>query len=119
MRAQNAELEFFLDYIAALRSPVIFGGDLNAPPGSKTIRRITRAARDAWVERHFWGGFTFRTGLPFLRLDYLFSMNGVAAVSAERLNVKISDHFPVIAEFVVYPPAPGESHKATLPLSDR
>ena len=39
---------FFLDYLSRLKGPVVFGGDLNAPPSSRLIRRLSEVAQDAW-----------------------------------------------------------------------
>ncbi|HTY57937.1 MAG TPA: endonuclease/exonuclease/phosphatase family protein [Bacteroidota bacterium] len=103
--AQKQESEFFVEYLSRLRGPVIFGGDLNAPPQSKTMRKIQHIARDAQSEHNFWGGFTFRTEFPTLRIDYLFGMNGAESVVARRLDVKVSDHFPVYAEFSLSSPS--------------
>jgi endonuclease/exonuclease/phosphatase (EEP) superfamily protein YafD len=99
LRVQAEEVKFFTEYVSRLDGPVIFGGDLNAPPGSKTMRAIDRVARDAQLDHNFWGGLTFRTEFPTLRIDYLFSMNGVKSVAARRLDAKVSDHYPVYAEF--------------------
>lgn len=98
---QRLEVSTFTEYLSRLQGPVIFGGDFNAPPGSKTMRRISRLARDAQLEHHVWGGFTFPTDFPTQRLDYLFSMNGVESLAARRLDVVVSDHYPVYARFII------------------
>jgi len=103
LEAQQLEVQCFVDYVSHLDGPVVFGGDLNAPPGSKTMRRISRIAEDAQLEHHVWGGFTFRTELPLQRLDYLFSLHGVHSLAAQRLDIVVSDHFPVFARFAVPP----------------
>ncbi len=96
---QKEESEFFTEYVSRLHGPVIFGGDLNAPPRSKTMRPVERIARDAMLEHNVWGGLTFRTEFPTLRIDYLFGMNGAESTAARRLDAVVSDHFPVYAEF--------------------
>ncbi len=106
---QQREVDFLLDYLKGLSGPIVFGGDLNAPPNSITIRRIRAVARDARLQRQLLGGFTFPSGGPYMRLDYLFTMNGAQPVgdTVYRRDWDASDHLPVTAQFVVAPPAGG------------
>jgi len=96
---QGAEVAAFPGYLAGLRGPIVFGGDLNAPPRSKTLKPLEAIAHDAYLSDHFWGDLTFRTEFPTLRLDYLFGMNGAVPVRSRVVRVVVSDHFPVSAEF--------------------
>ena len=98
---QMKEVASFTRYVTHLSGPVIFGGDLNAPPSSKPIRKIRAYATDAYMETHIWGDCTFRTEAPAMRLDYLFCMNHVVPLAAVRPLLKVSDHFPVTAEFLL------------------
>ena len=99
LATQMQEVDAFTTYLHGLQGPVIFGGDLNAPPLSKPMRKIQRIATDAYMANHFWGDYTFRTELPTMRLDYLFSMNNVIPDHACRPRLTVSDHFPVVADF--------------------
>ena len=99
LATQIQEVEAFTAYVRGLRGPIIFGGDLNAPPLSKPMRKIQRMATDAYMANHLWGDYTFRTELPTLRLDYLFCMNNVIPGHAWRPQLTVSDHFPVVADF--------------------
>ncbi len=99
---QSKELGFFLNYLNELKGPIIFGGDLNATPSSMIVRRLSEIAVDSYLEKHFWGGFTFWTQFPsYARLDYIFSMNGVRVLSSEILDVVVSDHYPVHSQFMI------------------
>ncbi len=104
LATQLQEVKFFKNYVSKLKGPVIFGGDLNAPPSSKTIKKLRQIATDAYLEDHIWGGYTFTTELPSMRLDYLFSMNNVVPVKSEMIKIKVSDHYPVFAEFFIQYP---------------
>jgi endonuclease/exonuclease/phosphatase (EEP) superfamily protein YafD len=106
LQEQKKEVEFFIAYLRGIPGPVVFGGDLNAPPKSKTMRPIEESASDAYLADHVWGAPTFRTMRPTMRLDYLFSTHGIAAVSSERGNEVVSDHFPVVARMVLVGPVP-------------
>lgn len=103
LRMQNEEVAFFQEYIAGLHGPVVFGGDLNATPSSRPIRALNAIARDAYLSRHAFGGFTFRTQLPTIRLDYIYHTAELETVDARILPDEVSDHFPVWAELVVRP----------------
>lgn len=102
LEQQLKEVDFFLDYLSRLEGPVIFGGDLNATATSYTLKELSKVATDAYMQDHTWGGFTFWTNFPsYARLDYLFSMNEVEPVRSEKLDIIVSDHYPVRAEFLV------------------
>jgi endonuclease/exonuclease/phosphatase (EEP) superfamily protein YafD len=96
---QMQEVDVFTAFLRGLYGPIIFGGDLNAPPLSKPMRKIQRIATDAYLADHFWGDYTFRTELPTMRLDYLFCMNNVEPNRSRRPYLTVSDHLPIVADF--------------------
>ena len=98
LEAQKKELEVFLNYISILKGPVVFGGDLNAPPNSEIIHEISQYADDAYLDNHPFGSFTFRTVFPMMRLDYIFHSKDVIVKNSGVVDVRLSDHFPVRAE---------------------
>jgi endonuclease/exonuclease/phosphatase (EEP) superfamily protein YafD len=99
LATQQKEDDFILEYLSTLSGPVVFGGDLNATPGSKVIRSFNTVARDAVLSLHILGGATFRTTFPSMRLDYLFFTPPLVPLKADVLNRVVSDHFPVYAVF--------------------
>jgi len=101
VETQLRESRFFTTFLKTLNGPVIFGGDLNAPPGSKTMSLINRMADDAYLSDHVLGIPTFRTSFPTLRLDYLFGMNGAKPLNSKIVDMEVSDHFPIISDFVI------------------
>jgi endonuclease/exonuclease/phosphatase (EEP) superfamily protein YafD len=101
VKTHHDEGRFFVDYVSRLQGPVIFGGDLNAPPTSKLIRRLGDVAQDAYLATHWWGRPTYEVGRPLLRLDYLFGMNGAVALEATVLPQSPADHYPVWARFAL------------------
>ena len=84
LATQMQEVDAFTAYLSKLQGPIIFGGDLNAPPLSKPMRKIQNMATDAYMANHIWGDYTFRTDSPRMRLDYLFCMNQVIPDQARR-----------------------------------
>lgn len=101
VKTHHEEGAFFLDYLSRLKGPVIFGGDLNAPPSSRLIRRLSEVAQDGYLATHWWGRPTFEVKFPVQRLDYLFGMNGAVPVESCRLSHVVSDHYPVWARFAL------------------
>jgi endonuclease/exonuclease/phosphatase (EEP) superfamily protein YafD len=99
MRSQNAEVEFLKSYLAQLKGPFVIGGDLNAPPSAPVVRALRELASDAYLATHHLGKATFRVRAPLLRIDYLFASTELVPVDSRRVDVEVSDHFPVFAEF--------------------
>jgi len=99
LRSQNSEVEFLRSYLAQLKGPFVIGGDLNAPPSAPAIQSLRVVAKDAYLATHHLGKATFRVRAPLLRLDYVFASPELMPISARRVDVEVSDHFPVFAEF--------------------
>ena len=104
VRTHHDEIRFFVDYVSALKGPVIFGGDLNATPSARLIQRLNDVAEDAYLATHWWGRPTFDVNYPLLRLDYLFGMNGAVPLESTLLPQRVSDHYPIAASFALSPP---------------
>ncbi len=105
LHAQDREQKVFLDYVDSLQGPVIFGGDLNAPPSARVIKTFRRVARDAYFADHMFGNFTFRTSFPTMRLDYIFHSPDLVPVDSKIIRTELSDHYPVTCTFRVSKPA--------------
>ena len=95
------EVNFFKDYVEKLDGPVIFGGDLNAPPSSKPIKVLNKMATDAYMAKHFYGTLTFSVETTILRLDYIFFKNNAVPLKCEVLDYVVSDHYPLYGEFLL------------------
>jgi endonuclease/exonuclease/phosphatase (EEP) superfamily protein YafD len=111
IETQREEIRFFVDYLSRVHGPIVFGGDLNAPPTASVIRALDAVASDAYMSNHWIGLPTFPVKFPFLRLDYIFCMNGIVPMEALRPNVRVSDHYPILAR-VELPAAPPSAHSS-------
>ena len=116
VKTHHEEGAFFLDYLSRLKGPVIFGGDLNAPPSARVIRRLADVAQDAYLATHWWGRPTFDVKFALLRLDYLFGMNGAVPLESSRLSHVVSDHYPIWARFALTQP---DGRALTMPTAIR
>jgi endonuclease/exonuclease/phosphatase (EEP) superfamily protein YafD len=102
IRTQAEELATFERYVAQQQGPLIFGGDMNAPPSATIVKALREHFTDAYLAQHFFGATTFRVRpVSYLRLDYLFSSRNVQPLSSRRVDVEVSDHYPVFAEFAL------------------
>ncbi len=101
IETHQKEIDFFIDYLKSIKGPLIFGGDFNAHSNSRTIKKLNEISVDSYSVSNSVLGNTFRPPFPSLRIDYLFSTNGVTPVRYEKLNIILSDHYPIYAEFII------------------
>ena len=80
--------------------PTIVAGDFNAVPNSYEYYQISKGLTDAFVAVGRGSATSFHDYKFPIRIDYIFSSKEIKPVSyrVDR-SVKLSDHFPVIAEF--------------------
>ena len=86
--------------------PLILAGDLNAVPGTRTYRRISRRLRDAQVHQKIRSTRpTFPARMRVLRIDHVFVSPSIEVVKAQVVRSALtrvaSDHLPVLVEFTV------------------
>ncbi len=102
---KQAETDKLASIIRQHKSDFVFCGDLNALPGSYTIKSIEQTltslgpgeAYKTWTTKPFsYNGFE-EDKLNW-RLDYVFATPEVQAVSAEVLKTSYSDHLPILVE---------------------
>jgi len=78
--------------------PVIFCGDLNDTPNSYTYFTIRGNMQDAFLEKGFGIGRTFRSISPTLRIDYIFYDGHFKIQQFDRIVKNLSDHFMILAD---------------------
>lgn len=92
----------------AVNTPLILLGDFNSPRGSRPYRTLNRHLRDVReLIRTAGSTRTFPTRAPALSVDHIFVNEALqplgATVHRSPLARIASDHFPLIAEFVLSP----------------
>lgn len=96
---RRREISAVLELAERLRaggSPVLLGGDLNAPPDSRVIDDLRRAGwTDAWRACGQGEGSTFPADAPERRIDYLFLPPELSCRGSEVLKTRLSDHRPL------------------------
>ncbi|MEN3930510.1 endonuclease/exonuclease/phosphatase family protein [Microvirga sp. W0021] len=84
-------------------NPVIFMGDFNASPNSRSYRLITESFGDAQLmSRSALARPTFHARMPLVRLDHIFLRGEMMRVTKARpvhsvLTRSASDHLPLLA----------------------
>ena len=83
---------------------VILGGDFNDVPQSFPYRIISKSLNDSYTHGGAGGfGNTFARGPIPLRIDYLWHSNNLRSVNYHVPKQELSDHFPLIVDFVELP----------------
>ena len=82
--------------------PVILAGDFNAVPNSYEYYKLGRGLTDAFMKVGRGSGTTFHDYKFPIRIDYIFTSKDITPISYKvDRSVKLSDHYPVIAEFKI------------------
>ena len=82
--------------------PVILAGDFNSVPNSYEYYELSRGLIDPFLEVGRGSSTSFHDYKFPIRIDYIFTSKEIKPISyrVDR-SVKLSDHFPVIAEFKI------------------
>ena len=82
--------------------PVILAGDFNAVPNSYEYYHLGKNLKDTFMEVGNGSGTSFHDYQFPIRIDYIFCSKSIKPVNYQvDRSVKISDHYPVIAEFKI------------------
>ena len=73
-------------------------GDFNDVPNSSTYFKIKGNFQDAFLQKGFFVGRTFRFISPTLRIDYILADKKFNVTQFQRIKVPYSDHYPVEAD---------------------
>ena len=103
------QVEQVLAHMAESPVPAIVAGDFNDAPVSYTYRKLLGGRQDAFVAAGRCIGATYRyipflriRYIPFLRIDYVFCPPDAAVSSCRVERVKLSDHYPIIADINLF-----------------
>lgn len=82
----------------AQRTPFVVLGDFNNPPRGRLYRRMSRNWTDAFAAAGRGLGYTFRSELPLMRIDYVWAGPGLGVTRCHAPGARASDHRPVVAD---------------------
>ena len=89
------------ELIGAARDSVVLVGDLNARRGTRKSDATTEDLVEGGAQAGVGRGYTYSTGTPHARLDYVLHGNEVMTRTAAVLSTGGSDHLPVIADLAL------------------
>lgn len=82
--------------------PVILAGDFNSVPNSYEYYNLGKDLQDAFLTVGNGASTSFHDYKVPLRIDYIFTSKSIIPISYKvDHSVKLSDHYPVIAEFLL------------------
>jgi endonuclease/exonuclease/phosphatase family metal-dependent hydrolase len=84
--------------------PLVVCGDFNDVPNSYAYKTIGKGLKNAFVEKGAGMGRTFSHMSPTLRIDNIFTDERFNVEQFVRVNKKISDHYPIIADLYLTKP---------------
>jgi endonuclease/exonuclease/phosphatase family metal-dependent hydrolase len=90
----------FKELIAGQPLPIVFVGDFNSQPGSRTHSQMAELFDDVWLSAGDGPGFTIPSVKPTIRIDYVWVSKG-APLHPVRAWVPVteaSDHLPLVVD---------------------
>ncbi len=95
------EARELLTFVGQQERTVLVAGDFNTPPRGLLYRELARALKDSFAATGLGTGYTFRSDRPCYRIDYLWAGPAMTPVACRALPLQVSDHRPVVGEFIV------------------
>ncbi len=98
------------DALRSFDGPLLVGGDMNEGPDGDAVSWISERFWDAWDSVR-GPGFTFPSGDPIARIDYLFVSEGIRVIRSLVGDTDgaraASDHLPLVVELQIPEPTTG------------
>jgi endonuclease/exonuclease/phosphatase family metal-dependent hydrolase len=101
-----------LDWAYSIQGPLILCGDFNNPPRGRCYEQLRGVFHDAFAEVGCGFGYSYPADLPMMRIDFVFTTNGVVPLTAQVLHEDVSDHQPLECTLAI-PPLGGANAKLT------
>jgi endonuclease/exonuclease/phosphatase family metal-dependent hydrolase len=98
-RRRSMQINRILEEVEKSPYPVIFAGDLNAPPFSNAYYKASQSLKDAFQSGGFGISATYKSKLPLLRIDHVFHDERIDLKRFDRIKRGGSDHYPILIEF--------------------
>ncbi len=96
------QMKNILRIAKSIKGPMIIAGDFNTPPRGRIYRRIAESYQDSFSNKGLGFGYTFKSNLPLIRIDYIFTGGSAKPLYSKAIHSTASDHRPVIAELAVH-----------------
>ncbi|MBI3946045.1 MAG: endonuclease/exonuclease/phosphatase family protein [Armatimonadetes bacterium] len=101
-RARRDEVRSLAGRLAGIspETPLVVGGDFNAPAGDATFRLLRPRLRDTFREAGLGWGNTAVNDFPFHRIDQIWISRHFRAVAVTARKTQHSDHRMVVCDMV-------------------
>jgi hypothetical protein len=105
---RHKQLQAIADQIRTVppTTPVIVGGDFNAPSGDAIFRVLQPRLRDSFAEGGVGFGNTITNEFPFHRIDQIWISDHFEAAAVVARRTQNSDHRMVVCDLVIEFPSP-------------
>lgn len=101
-KIHQQEITVIREAIDSSPYPVIVAGDFNSVPNSYEYYELSKGLTDAFVAKGRGSSASFYDYKFPIRIDYIFVSKEIETVSYKvDKSSKMSDHFPVVAEFII------------------
>jgi endonuclease/exonuclease/phosphatase family metal-dependent hydrolase len=98
---RSAQVEAISAHIKMSPFPVIVCGDFNDTPVSYSYRKMRKGLKDAFISAGQGTGSTYQGIFPYFRIDYIFHDKHFKPLLFEKVEAKLSDHYPIICVFEI------------------
>jgi len=97
-QAHAREAEVIKNEINKRPYPLLLSIDMNALPSTYVYHTLKKGLSDAFLEKDFGIGGTYNMVFPKIRIDVLLHSKEIEVLQYTRPAVKLSDHYPIIAD---------------------
>lgn len=96
---RSAQVDAISAHIKSSAYPVIVCGDFNDTPISYSYRKMRKGLKDAFISSGQGAGSTYQGIFPYFRIDYIFHDQHFTPILFEKVETKLSDHYPILCIF--------------------
>ncbi len=118
----KVNIDELLDIAGKRHFPSLVLGDFNAPPEHPYLQKLKGAFSDTFLKMKKGDAYTYPAPFenevtgeisnPATRIDYIFACSQLEAVQSAVIQTNVSDHLPILADFLLVPAKVGAKQSA-------
>jgi endonuclease/exonuclease/phosphatase family metal-dependent hydrolase len=97
---RSVQADIIASLVADSPYPVVLAADLNDVPNSYTYFTVRGSLQDAFLQKGYGLGRTFRGLSPTLRIDYIFADPRLRVRQFKRVKKDYSDHYMLVTDLL-------------------
>lgn len=98
-RARSEQADALRVHSRSCNLPYLIAGDFNDTPLSYAVNEVSSGLRNAFREKGRGWGVTYNGDFPNFQIDYILSSDAFEVRHYQVIKEKLSDHYPVWADF--------------------